>query len=305
MKILSTLMNVNGVYIILCIVGFIASFLYLYTKNKRRIIPLFILLYILIIILSFRYFDYVFNSVFRFNYSGVKFYLIVLIITNVIALITINCNVSLLNKIINYVLFITSSILFIINVFLVINSSLNIFDIEINALIYLIDLDIIIFISYLIINCVIYIGKKVGIEIKNYFERLNYKKTRENVISYEEESEIQKNKIIDSKNEIVKEPIIINENDKFIIDGKDCSFIFNDPNRENVIKNYYILLTDVNARLVNGYTIDENIRIHNILNRLNIKNIHNLDLMNMEILSKMSIEEYNLLKSYLDNCKML
>lgn len=307
MEMFSIMLNVNKVYIILSILGFITSFLYLYFNNKRKNIPIVLLLYILVMLLTFTYFDYVFNSVFNFSFSSVKFYLVMLIIINIITLVTVNCNINIVNKIINWILFISSAVLFAINAYILIGNIFEFTSVEVSSIIYFIDVNVIIFIGYLIISCSIYIIKRVWKEIINYINRIKYKNRRSgnDAIVGEEVDGLEESGLVNSTSEIVNQANIIVENNKFIIDGKDCSFIFNDTNRENVVRNYYILLTDVNARLVNGYTLDENIRINNILNRLNIKNIHNVDLMNMEILSKITIDEYNLLKGYLDNCKSI
>ena len=293
---LSFIKNINFVYVILFISLFIASFLYLYINNKKRFITSFIVIYVFFTVMSFSYFNSLFNSVFSYDYSSIRVYLIVLIITNLIAIFTVNFKVNIVNKVFNYILLISSSIIFFINLFIFLAYNFDIVDIDVNRMIFFIDLDIIIFALYIIISCVSYIGRIIYIEVKNYIRRVKY------------DNRLSNDLVLDNKEEVVvnndiKDSNVIIDNNKFIIDGKDCSFIFNDPNRENVIRNYYILLTDVNARLVNGYTVDENIRIINILNRLNIKDINNVDLMNMEILGKISIDEYNLLKGYLENCK--
>ena len=85
----------------------------------------------------------------------------------------------------------------------------------------------------------------------------------------------------------------------FYIDGVDCSIIFDDDNKDNVLKNYYILLNDINAKLTNGYTIREYTKIKNIINKLNIKDLNNINL-DVNKLSKITIDEYNLLKKYLN-----
>ena len=290
-QILSILKNVNYIYIGLCFLGLIGSFIYLYVNDKKRFIPISTIVYIVIFVMSFNYFDSLFNSVFSFSYSSIRFYLIILIITNVIGLITVNFEINIFSKIVNYILLISSGVIFVINILLFVNSNISIVDISIDNIIYFIDLDIIIFIGYLMIILSSYIVKNISVEINNYIKRIRY---REDKIEIVDDNVIVNN--IDVKNDD-----IVVDSDKFIIDGKDCSFIFNDPNRENVIRNYYILLTNVNARLVNGYTVDENIRINNILNRLNVKDINNLDLININTLSKISIDEYNLLKGYLDS----
>jgi len=305
-QILSIIMNVNYIYLLLVILSFNALFIMLYRNKRKNIIPITTIMYILLFLMTFNYFDSLFNSVLSLSYSSTRVYLLILIITNIITLVTINTKINIFNKILNYILFISSVVIFFINILLLINNNINLINIDILNMIYTIDINIIIFIAYLYITFITYIVKEVIKEIK-------YIKKREKIITVNNNITIDKNDSInfdlknsnteEHKQEELSSTSVINDNKKFIIDGKDCSFIFDDPNKENAIKNYYILLTDVNARLVNGYTVDENIKINNILNRLNIKNINNLNLMSMDILSKLNDEEYNLLKNLVDNYK--
>ena len=110
-------------------------------------------------------------------------------------------------------------------------------------------------------------------------------------ISNEESLEISSDRVILSKKE---------EQEGFYIDGVDCSIIFEDNDKTTIIKNYYILLNDINAKLVNGYTLQENIKLKKIINKLNIKDLNNIDL-DINKLSRITIDEYNFLKKYLDN----
>ena len=48
--------------------------------------------------------------------------------------------------------------------------------------------------------------------------------------------------------------------------------------------------------MVNGYTLDENIMLKNICEKLNTNSLLDINLDNFNILNKISIEEYNLLK---------
>ena len=118
-------------------------------------------------------------------------------------------------------------------------------------------------------------------------------------------------KIVNTEKETlpnIKEPVInnnynyIEHNDTFYIDGIDCSIIFEDTSKETALKNYYILLNDINAKLTNGYTLKENIKLKNIINKLNIKDLNNINL-DVNQLNKITIDEYNLLKRFLNSRK--
>ena len=87
--------------------------------------------------------------------------------------------------------------------------------------------------------------------------------------------------------------------DGFFIDGIDCSVIFEDSDKENIAKNYYILLNDVNAKLTNGYTVSEYTKIKSIMNKLNIKDLNSINL-DINVLNRITIDEYNILKNYLN-----
>ena len=95
--------------------------------------------------------------------------------------------------------------------------------------------------------------------------------------------------------------VIYNENrNSFVIDGIDCSAIFDGSSSDEIMKNYYILLNDVNAKLMNGYTIHEYTRIKSIIDKLNIKDLRMIKL-DINKLSMITYDEYNLLKSYLNS----
>lgn len=303
-ELLGFIMNINHIYLVLVVLAFITSFVFLKVNNKKKLTLLVMLVYMLITLISFNYFDYLFNSFFSFSYSSIKGYLILLIVVNIITLVNVNCRINIVNKIINYMLFIISGVIFLINVFVIINNYFKIFSIEITSILYLINLNFIVFITYLFVNFITYLIYQLIVNIIKHFKKNNH---QEDIVTIDDSEDVNflASSVFVEEPELSVKHLDFVDSEKFIIDGKDCSFIFNDPNKDNVIKNYYILLTDVNARLVNGYTIDENIKINDILNRLNVKNINNLDLMNMEILSKITIDEFNLLKSYLDNCKLI
>ena len=97
---------------------------------------------------------------------------------------------------------------------------------------------------------------------------------------------------------------IRNKKKKHIINGKDCSIIFEDTNKNNIKQNYKILKKNINGKLINGYTLEETIKLKEIINKLQIDNINNLKL-DINKLNMITKEEYHLLKKYIDNNKIL
>ena len=91
---------------------------------------------------------------------------------------------------------------------------------------------------------------------------------------------------------------IFKKKNKYIIKGIDCSIILEDKDEENRKKNYQLLKKDINAKLTNGYTLEETKLLKNIIEKLNIKTINDLNL-DMNKLSKITKEEYTLLKNFM------
>ena len=81
-----------------------------------------------------------------------------------------------------------------------------------------------------------------------------------------------------------------NQGEGFYIHGVDCSIIFEDSHQENILKNYQILSNDIHARLVNGYTLDENKMLKNICMKLQVNNLASIDITNVSLLNKISID---------------
>ena len=64
----------------------------------------------------------------------------------------------------------------------------------------------------------------------------------------------------------------------------------------DIIKNYQILSNNINDKLVNGYTLEENKLLKSICEKLERVDINNIDLDNLSILNKITAEEYTFLK---------
>ena len=253
------------------------------------------------------YFSDIIEGIFNLNFLSVKFYIVILIITNTITLITIQKKIRPIYKIINYLLFgfitiFLSSILIIVT-----GTKLKLLSSSISQYsIVLLNISIIIFIIYLTIISTIYI-------IKNLSNKETIKVTKSNKLK-----ETAKEKIHSLKNLVLKriktrkkietkkekqqnilsleELLTLSNKEEFRINGVECSIIFEDSIPENIIKNYHILLNDINDKLVNGYTLEENKLLKSICTKLQVNNLKYIDIKNISILNKISVEEYNFLK---------
>ena len=144
---------------------------------------------------------------------------------------------------------------------------------DISNAIVLINLSCRVFIYYILIISIIYI---ITLK-KEYFTINNIKNIIQNI-----------KKKIQTKKELNNEGLYIN--------GIDVSIILEDSNKENIIKNYDTLTENINARLTNGYTLNENKLLKSICTKLQIGSINGLDITNENILNQINEEEYNLLK---------
>ena len=143
--------NINLYYISLVLTILIASLLFLVPRIKHGItIEFYLIVFTTISWYGFYLFNDILNSIFSLSYLSIKTYLILLIIGNVITIVTLNYKLDITYKIINYLLFTSNILIFIINIFLLINSRLNIFsNIDTNIIIKVIDINIIIFLLYI------------------------------------------------------------------------------------------------------------------------------------------------------------
>lgn len=302
-EIINFLDNMNIGYVALSILILIVSLLFLSKKRVNNTLrEIYIILYVTLAWVGFYFFNDILNSIFDFKFLSVKLYLILLIIGNIIMLININFNIRKVYKIINYMLFTTNLLIFITNIVIIIGNKYNIFVIaSLEDITTLTDINFIIFISYLIIMCIMYIFLDVLAIVQEKIKILKYdlKEKKEKTKKQKELSPVIPKESLSNQNVVYYKK---DGQDGFFIDGIDCSIIFEDDNKDNIIKNYYILLNDVNAKLINGYTLNEYKKIKNIINKLNIKDLNNIEL-DVNKLSKITIDEYNLLKRYLSSRK--
>lgn len=269
--------NLKILYLILIILVMAIINIILYKKNINSNYKYLIngISLILISLITNYLKDYL-NGIFNLNFLSVKFYLIILIITNIILLITIKKNIKRTYKIINYILFSLITLILIINICMIIGSNLNILPEHLGQyIVMLLNISVILFIIYLTIISIIYI-------IQN-LRNINIKKN-----TYKEEN---------TRNILLPEELLATINkEEFSIDGVECSIIFEDSIPDNIIKNYHILIRDINAKMVNGYTLEENKMLKSICTKLQVTNLNNIDLNNLSILNKITPEEYTFLK---------
>lgn len=294
MNLLTHIKNINPYLLILDVLFLIVSFLFFNKKNySQRTKDIFIILYTIIHLFLFKYLNNLFDIIFNFSNRPIKIYLISVVITYIIFLYTINKkNLKKNHKLTNYLLFIVSNIILLINIYIITTFKIDYLP-KFNIVTYeeLNNIMIIMLYGYLILTSIIYIIN-TSIIIKN------------NKIDYQiEEDLLIENEPKDIEQSIINEPLLSieellnhNRNNPFYINGIDCSIIFNDSMEENIIKNYYILTNNIDAKMVNGYTLEENIMLKNICEKLNTNNLIDINLDNFNILNKISPEEYNLLK---------
>lgn len=218
--------------------------------------------------LTINYFNDIIKGILNLKYLSTKFYLIILLIINIITLSTIKKKYDLIYRKLNYLLFDIISIILLVILTITLGINLNIINTEYSSYnIILINSSIIIFIIYLILISLIYIFKH------------------------------KKKKIVKEEKTIsLEELLLIKDKDNFIINGVECSIIFEDSIPDNIVKNYQILSNNINEKLVNGYTLEENKLLKSICTKLETTNIDKIDLNNLSILNKITAEEYTFLK---------
>ena len=248
---------------------------------------------LIILGLMSNYLNDIINGIFNLNYLSVKLYIIILIIINIITIITMKKKNNLNKKILNYTLFglinlifIISAIMFILIKTKIINSSFN------HYLIKLSNISIVIFIIYLVIISLIYILN--NLKVKEIAKKLNIEKIKSKLITKSINNKENKTYLT------LEELMAIPNKDLFTINGIDCSIIFDDSIPDNILKNYHILEEDINAKMVNGYTLEENKILKSICTKLQTNNLQQLDLNNLSILNKISPEEYNFLEKIIN-----
>lgn len=292
-EIINFLSNVNYAFVSLVFVSFVLSFLFLCKRKVSLYLKeIYIVFFASIAWIGFYLYNDIFNKIFELNYFNVKLYLLLLIIGNVITIVNINFVKKISFKILNYLMFMSNFFIFVFIFCLFVGNRLSVLDVSIQWIIKLMNINFMIFLLYL--NLISYVS--LGYNIKKLLLSRR-KEIKEEISSFVDEE------LLDSEdcyeNEYVDtnfNSININDN-SFIIDGVDCGVIFDDEDKNEVLINYYILLNDVNAKLLNGYTIHEYKKIKDIINRLNIKDLNRIKL-DINKLSMITYDEYNLLKRY-------
>ena len=256
--------------------------------------------YLLFTLFSYSYVSGIMNNIFKLKFLDVKYYLLLLVISNVIMIYSLNKPVKLVYKVINIVLYVSLTIILGATLSVVLGNKINTFYVmDIKNAINFVDLSFVLFIIYLIVVSLIYIGSHIfsseGFTKENIFKKVSFKDIRESLLNLAVFREVE--------DDILTPEEILNYryDDSFNINGVDASIIFEDSVDENIIKNYYILTEDINARLMNGYTLEENKMLKNVCLKLHTGNLKSVDLSNTNIINKISVDEYNLLKRVIES----
>jgi len=159
MEILKYLKDINICLIILDALFFIVSFLFLNKKKSSdRKKDLFVIIYTLVNILFYGYFNYLFNNIFSFDYLNIKIYLIIILIMYVIFLVSINKNIKLRYKIVNYFIFVLTSLSLFVNIYILLTNRVKVLSlIDLDYSVMLMNVTEVLFISYVILIEIIYI----------------------------------------------------------------------------------------------------------------------------------------------------
>ena len=256
--------------------------------------------YLLFTLFSYSYVSGIMNNIFKLKFLDVKYYLLLLVISNVIMIYSLNKPVKLVYKVINIVLYVSLTIILGATLSVVLGNKINTFYVmDIKNAINFVDLSFVLFIIYLIAVSLIYIGSHIfsseGFTKENIFKKVSFKDIRESLLNLAVFREVE--------DDVLTPEEILNYryDDSFNINGVDASIIFEDSVDENIIKNYYILTEDINARLMNGYTLEENKMLKNVCLKLHTGNLKSVDLSNTNIINKISVDEYNLLKRVIES----
>lgn len=310
-QVINFVKDINVCYLILNLLLLICLNLYLKSRNVEKIKTRFILgVAVLVSVILFSHMNGIIQSIFQLKYLSMKVYLMVVAITNIIALFTINKKIRLGYSIINYTLFILITLIFGAAFAVVLGNKIEaLYIMDISNAVTLVDLSFVIFILYLIMMFLIYIGYYLFSSHSN-IEQME-KNIQENSVKKRDYLEDNNKKFklrlsfwkrtktkLKKKNSILSPEELLSYKDKnnFYINGVECGIIFEDSNQENIIKNYHILLEDIHAKLVNGFTLEENQLLKSICTKLQVSNLNYIDLHNASILNRVSVEEYNFLK---------
>ena len=277
-------MGLNVCYLILSCLFLIVLILYLRRKRILFIYKIIIIgLYVLITFLSCSYFNGIFNSIFKLKYLNAKAYLGLIVISNIILLYTFNRSIRLWYKVCNILLFmfLIFNLVFVISVLL--GNRYEVFYLmDVSNAVNFVDLSFIAFLFYLITICIIYIGYNIfssNNNIKSFFVNLIM------------DDELEPPDVLSPE-----EVLSYREQGDFYINGVDASIIFDNSSLEDIVMNYYILYHDINAKLLNGFTLDENKMLKNICIKLEADDLNSIDLNDASVIDKINDDEYNLLK---------
>lgn len=288
MEIMRYVSNINIMLVVLDISFLIVSFLF-FNKRKcsSRVKDGFVIVYTLVNLFLFSYFNSMFQSIFTLKYLSVKGYLVVVLMTLIIFLYTFNKNVSLKWRVINYLFCGIIGVISLVNLYIVIGDKLGVYNIfDINISIILMNVSFIIFFLYLLLILWGYMGYYI---YSNYFRKKDDKRKVSEIVLDGEDDEI-------GEADILERLVNYKIGEAFYINGIDCSIIFFDSNKENIVKNCEILCEDINAAMVNGFTLKENMMIKNIFMKLKVNSLEDIDLNNLGILNLLDVEEYKFLK---------
>ena len=149
-EIIYIIKSINTSYIITSILSIISTIIFLkkkeISKNKSIII---ILLEVLILLYCIFIVNDPLNKIFKLQYISLRLYILILIITNIITLITINKKINKSAKILNKSIYVINSLILLLNLIIIAGIKTNYFITKPIVIIKLININIIIFIVYL------------------------------------------------------------------------------------------------------------------------------------------------------------
>lgn len=283
-KIIDYLKDINVCYLVLNILLIIVLMMQLkrmgIKSSKRRIICL---LALFISGFLFPYVNGIVQGIFGLKYLSVRIYLLLIVIVQVIALITYNKTVKLFYAIMNYTFYILMMIIFVTNFIIILGNRIEYFYwMDISNVVILMDLSFILFMIYGIFFSIVYFGYYLVLDKKKGTSKENDRKENDTMLTDEA-------------------LLCVLDKENFMIQGVNCGIIFEDSHSENIIKNYHILSKNIDAKMVNGYTLKENLLLRSICMKLKVRDLGDIDLYNLNILNKLSVEEYRFLKSIKNN----
>ena len=288
------LSHINLLYLLFYLLFIGVVSIYFKDTNKKYIK---IIIYIVSFII-FLFTHYMWNEIFKMKFLDVKMYLILLVCVNCIMLYTFKHKIPLWLKIINFFLFFTIIFFLAMIISITLGNYIALFYImDIKNAVNLMDLSFIIFLIYGIIVFSIYIGiyiRKNNITISDI--AIWFNSSFDSFIDnfYHFFHKFKRND--DNKMLSDKELLAYPYQEGFFIHGEDCSIIFEDSVPDNIICNYHILYHNIHAKLMNGFTLDENKKLKRICGKLNNNRLTTVDLDYVKEENLVDEEEYQLLK---------